>query len=71
MVVKLLILLGIAWLVFRGRRFLTPKQHTKPATSSHTSNMVECTTCHVHVPLADAILKNGEYYCCRDHLPDP
>lgn len=71
MIVKLLILLGLAWLLIRGRRYLALKQSKKPDTRNLTGNMVACETCHIHVPLVESIDRNGHFYCCRDHVPDP
>lgn len=31
---------------------------------------VRCARCGVHVSVRLALERNGEYYCCREHLPD-
>lgn len=37
--------------------------HQKPA-----ENMVQCATCHVHLPRSEAFLVNGNFYCCQAHI---
>jgi hypothetical protein len=39
------------------------KQHQEPV-----ENMVQCTTCHVHLPRSEAFLVNGNFYCSRAHI---
>lgn len=71
MIVKLLILIGLAWLLIRVHRYLIQPKDKQPISGDQTGSMVDCDTCHLHVPLDEAICKNGRYYCCRDHLPIP
>lgn len=39
------------------------KEHQAPI-----ENMVQCTTCHVHLPRSEAFLVNGNFYCCQAHI---
>ncbi len=32
-------------------------------------NMVECMTCHVHLPKSEAFLVQGKFYCSHAHIP--
>ena len=32
-------------------------------------NMVECATCHVHLPKSEAFLVQGKFYCSHAHIP--
>lgn len=31
-------------------------------------DMVACKLCDLHVPEDEALKKNGQYYCCQEHL---
>jgi hypothetical protein len=31
-------------------------------------NMVQCATCHVHLPRSEAFLVNGNFYCSQAHI---
>ena len=32
-------------------------------------DMVQCANCKVHLPRSDAFLVNGNFYCCKAHIP--
>jgi uncharacterized protein len=34
----------------------------------NSENMVRCTHCGVHLPLSEATLSQGDYFCSNDHL---
>jgi uncharacterized protein len=67
MILKLLLLIGIAYAVY----FFFFKK--KPISSSQNdelqgSDMVECASCGVYSQLDDSILSNGKYYCSKECL---
>jgi uncharacterized protein len=65
------ILLGLAlWLLFTSiRRFINKrKQRLRDVKTAHPVNMVACHHCGVHLPQDEAIYKNKNYYCCKEHL---
>lgn len=64
MILKLLLLIGIAYAVY----YLFFKK--KPISSSRNdelkgSDMVECASCGVYSQLDDSILSDGKYYCSK------
>ncbi|WP_445083829.1 PP0621 family protein [Candidatus Vondammii sp. HM_W22] len=54
--------------------FLVRRAYLRKRASSKTKNfkpavdMVQCKYCGTHIPLPEAIVENGVYYCCRKHL---
>ncbi len=42
---------------------------TPPDNANHEiENMVQCTTCAVHLPRSEAFLVDGKFYCCQAHI---
>jgi uncharacterized protein len=67
MILKLLLLIGIAYAVY----YIFFKK--KPISGStkdelQGSDMVECASCGVYSQLDDSILSNGKYYCSKECL---
>lgn len=58
------VLAGI-WL-WRSNRPASPKQSSK--TALPPLEMVRCSYCDVHLPLADIVQGQKGVYCCADHL---
>jgi Na+-transporting methylmalonyl-CoA/oxaloacetate decarboxylase gamma subunit len=46
----------------------TNEAEGKKAHQEPVENMVQCTTCHVHLPRSEAFLVNGNFYCSRAHI---
>jgi uncharacterized protein len=49
----------------------SPLQNSDKANTQNkdtTEDMVECTTCAVHLPRSEAFLAGGHFYCSRDHI---
>ncbi|WP_047552366.1 PP0621 family protein [Methylotenera sp. G11] len=74
---KLIFLGLIIWLaVYIVKRAINPAakhlEHTdKPEGKKEPiENMVQCTTCHVHLPRSEAFLVNGKFYCSQAHIED-
>ncbi len=66
---RLLVILGIAYLAYRlfvSWQRLT--QQPKPEPRKQVKNVVPCHFCRLHIPEAEAIQKNGRYYCSVKHL---
>jgi uncharacterized protein len=40
-----------------------------PAKEQEIENMVQCASCAVHLPRSEAFLVNGDFYCCKAHIP--
>lgn len=63
-----ILLLGLAlWLILtllkQYRRSLDEPVPPQPKSQ----DMVRCAACGVHLPKAESIEQNGEYYCCTEH----
>jgi len=75
---KLIFLGLIIWLaIYIIKRAINPAakypDHTnqgeeKKGHQEPIENMVQCTTCHVHLPRSEAFLVNGNFYCCKAHI---
>jgi len=64
-----LIFLGLAvWLaVYILKRSFNPNRNNGP-DNAEAENMVQCSTCQVHVPRSEAFLVNGKFYCSKAHI---
>ncbi len=75
---KLIFLGLLIWLViYIIKRALNPNANYPDRTSQGEEkkgyqepieNMVQCATCHVHLPRSEAFLVNGNFYCCKAHI---
>jgi len=72
---KLIFLGLIIWLtVYILKRTIGPAakplEHTDGPESGKEpiENMVQCSTCHVHLPRSEAFLVNGNFYCSQAHI---
>lgn len=74
---KLIFLGLIVWLVvYILKRAIQPsgshqnKHHDVNSKSNAESaeNMVQCTTCQVHLPRSEAFLVDGNFYCSKAHI---
>lgn len=47
-----------------------PSKANQPQDSAENNveNMVQCATCHIHLPRSEAFLVNGNFYCCKAHI---
>lgn len=64
-------LLIFAWFKLRSGRSsaaMPPAKKPKDQALSKPQNMVECTHCGVHLPQEDAVVTQGRFYCCVEHL---
>lgn len=63
------VVLAVVWLWRSSRPSgLPPKQDKKPGAAPLPLEMVRCTLCSVHLPLADTVQGKKGLYCCTDHL---
>lgn len=65
----LLLVLGVAYMVWRGKRVASgkPAQKAKPDQLPAPQEMLACARCGVHVPRSEAWLSSGRSYCCAEH----
>lgn len=68
---KLIFLAVLAWLVITIAKRMLRSKATGDKNSGNTSdevNMVQCSTCKVHLPRSEAFLSDGKFYCCEAHI---
>lgn len=75
---KLIFLGVLIWLaIYLIKRLINPAaKHGEHSPDSgqgknpqeSAENMVQCATCHVHLPRSEAFLVNGHFYCCQEHI---
>ncbi len=63
----LLLVLGIAYLLWRGKRVTRRRAADKPAQLAAPQDMLACAHCGVHVPRSEAWIRDGRSYCCAKH----
>ena len=63
----LFLVLGVAYMVWRGNRVGAKKARQKPAQLAAPQEMVPCARCGIHVPRNEAWLSDGRSYCCAEH----
>lgn len=69
---KYLLLIGaIAVVVFlmRNARHRRLEQDRRQARTGNRSaaSMRRCARCGLHIPETEAVQRDGEYFCCREH----
>ena len=65
----LLIMFAIAIIVMAAKRLLAGRQSSNRVTGA-SGRMVQCATCGIYVPEAEALTDSGRFYCSRDHMDD-
>lgn len=63
----LLLVLGVAYLLWRGKRVKHRQASNKPAQLSAPQDMLACAHCGVHVPRSEAWIRDGRSYCSAKH----
>ena len=70
-ITRLIIIIGIIWLVwFFYKRFqqkIAERDRTASEKENQVSSVKKCAVCGVHVPEAEALEDNGLYFCCAAH----
>lgn len=64
----LLVVLGVAYLVWRGKRTTSVQQKHSPGKLPAPQDMLACAHCGVHVPHNEAWVRDGRSYCCAEHM---
>ena len=63
----LLLVLGVAYMVWRGKRVESKKAPPKPAQLPAPQEMLACARCGVHLPRSEALTHGSRTYCCAEH----
>jgi uncharacterized protein len=69
--IRYLLLAAAIWALYiMVRRLLARRgKGQSPADTAPPVTMVSCTRCGIHVPQTEALEKDGQFYCCREHMP--
>lgn len=59
-------IVGLIVLLFK-RVFKKLNKPTDEKKIDHFKDTVTCETCGLRLPKQDAIEKDGQYYCCKEH----
>jgi uncharacterized protein len=62
----LIIFIALVLVVMIGRQLLRRPRHT-PRTRGLTGRMVQCAHCGIFVPEHEALVRDGRFYCSREH----
>lgn len=66
--VRLLLIVAAAWLVYQLlRRLGRPRGSVPAAAPPRHGHMVPCLHCGVHVPADRAVVEGEAHFCCEDH----
>lgn len=67
--IRLFIFFLVGWLIFRlVRNWLNRKAQIQKPADEKIDTMVRCVECSVHIPKQNALEKNGEFFCCEEHM---
>lgn len=67
---KNVLLLVLAFLVYRWLRKSGLFDRSRPPVSSNiptTEETVQCVTCGVYLLRSEALVHNNQFYCCAEH----
>jgi len=59
----IVVVIGLAYLLFKSYR----KQQPKQDEPSRSQDMVSCAHCGIHLPKSESLLVAGKYYCSTAH----
>ncbi len=68
--IRLLIIVAIIWLAYRMcQNWLASKTiaHKQQKNKPDIENMVQCSTCGVHIPEQEALKLGKQFFCCKAH----
>ena len=68
-ILRIIFVIAVVWLVFIVYRRLRIKLFPLRAASNtgNIKKMVRCALCDLYIPLDDAVISDGTYYCCHQH----
>lgn len=68
-ILRIILVTGLVWLIFSFYRYLQMKFNSTGSIQQTGSigKMVKCESCGIHIPVDEAVISNGLYYCCNQH----
>ncbi len=65
--IKLILVMLLGWIGFTlFKKFINPTE-SKKAGSDSGQKMVACAVCDTHIPESEAIIKNDQTFCSKEH----
>jgi len=65
--IRILAIALIIWIVYRLVMQALAKKNAKQRQPGQTKSLVSCQRCGLHLPIADAVKQDENYYCCPQH----
>ena len=65
---RLLALAVVLWVVVSFVQRLLRKRPAENRTTPPSADMVRCAHCGLHLPQAEAVTRDGVYFCSKQHL---
>jgi len=62
----ILILIGLGYLLYK--RFIAAPKSSQKSVKKDVEKTVRCAHCQLHIPINEAVSRNGRYYCSQQHL---
>ena len=69
MILRLLLTLFIAWVIFRIYKRFKASDENNNLSNTREIDVVICNKCGLHIPISEAYKLENKYYCCRQHMP--
>lgn len=66
-ILLLIVILFVVVMVYRAYKRVQSRPESPPAPTDQVETMVRCAHCGVNLPRSEAILSQGDFYCCPEH----
>jgi uncharacterized protein len=61
------LIIAAVYLAIRARRSSSASHSAMNSSAADAQDIVACSRCGLHVPLAESVEANGRHYCCAEH----
>jgi len=65
--IKLILVMLLGWIGFTLFKKIINTTKSNKVSSDSGQKIVACAVCDTHIPESEAIIKNGETYCSKEH----
>ncbi len=67
--IRLIVIALIIYLLIQiVKRWLANKNAQASSQQDKLKNMVRCKVCQLHIPEAEALQRDGDFFCSQEHL---